>query len=257
MDTTLLLGIVLAVAVAVASSLYVWPRPWTVSEFERGLRFRGGRLVGEVGPGRYWLRPRVDELVKLDMRTRQLVVSGQEVLTADHVPIKVSLIAEYRVTDATRAWIEVEAYQATLYGRLQLALRQVVAGKDLDGALAERGEIGQEILGAVGAGAADLGLEVRAVDVRDFMMAGGLRSAYTDVIEARQRGLAALERARGESAALRSLANSAELLERHPGLAHLRLLQAVEAGSGNRIVIALDPDRGRRSTLEVTAEEDG
>ena len=150
-----------------------------------------------------------------------------------------------------------EAYQATLYGRLQLALRQVVAGKDLDGALAERGEIGQEILGAVGAGAADLGLEVRAVDIRDFMMAGGLRSAYTDVIEARQRGLAALERARGESAALRSLANSAELLERHPGLAHLRLLQAVETGSGNRIVIALDPDRGRRSTLEVTAEEDG
>jgi regulator of protease activity HflC (stomatin/prohibitin superfamily) len=102
--------------------------------------------------------------------------------------------------------------------------------------------------------AQEIGLELHDVQVRDFMMAGGLREAYANVLLAKQEGLAALERARGETAALRSLANTAELMERHPGLMQLRLLQAVEAGSDNRIVVALDQDRGR-SMGTVTASE--
>lgn len=76
-----------------------------------------------------------------------------------------------------------------------------------------------------------------------LMMAGGLREAYANVLLAKQEGLAALERAGGESAAIRNLANTAELMERHPGLMQLRLLQAVEAGSGNKIVVALGQER--------------
>lgn len=233
-----------------------WPRPWTVAEYERGVRFRKGHLLREVGPGRYWLRPRIHELQTLDMRRRQMIVSGQEVLTSDRVPLKVSLVAEYAVADATRALTEVEDYQDALYSRLQLALREILAEKDLDSALAERGEIGTGILGAVREQADGFGVLLGSVQVRDYMMGGGLRSAYSDVVQAKQQGLAALERARGESAALRSLANAAELLERHPGVAQLRLLQAVESGSGNRIVIALDPERGRKATLDVTSEGD-
>lgn len=73
-------------------------------------------------------------------------------------------------------------------------------------------------------------------------------------ILAKQQGLAALERAGGESAGLRNLTNAAELLERHPGIAQLRLLQAVEGRSGNRIVVPLDPERAARATLDVRTE---
>jgi hypothetical protein len=77
------------------------------------------------------------------------------------------------------------------------------------------------------------------------------------VVAAKQQGLAALERARGESAAVRNLANAAQLVEKHPGIMRLRLLQAVESGSGNRIVVTLDSERGTALPLDLTAEGDG
>jgi regulator of protease activity HflC (stomatin/prohibitin superfamily) len=247
--------IVLVIAVAGVWALqFVWPRPRIVREHERALQYRRGRLMAEVGAGKYWLRPNVDELTVLDMRRRQIVVSGQEVLTADRVPLKVSLIAEFTVTDARKAITVSENYVDALYGRLQLALREAVARRDLDVALSERGELGAEIATAVSGSAQELGVELHVAQVRDFMMAGGLREAYANVLLAKQEGLAALERARGESSALRNLANTAELLERHPGLMQLRLLQAVEAGSGNKIVVALGQDR---SGIGVAQESEG
>ena len=210
--------------------------------------------LGHTTPIALAVRGQVDELVKVDIRRQQLIVSGQEVLTSDRVPLKVSLVAEYSVTDVTKAVTEVEELRDTLYSRLQPALRETVAARGLDEALAERGEISTAILQLASEESESFGVLLRSVQVRDFMMGAGLRGAYSDVIQARQQGLAALERARGESAALRNLANSAEILERNPGIAHLRLLQAVEGSSGHRIVIALDPERGRRTTLDVTAE---
>ncbi|REJ74467.1 MAG: slipin family protein [Acidobacteria bacterium] len=224
---------------------YFWPRPRIVREHERGLRYRKGRLLGEVGPGRYWLRPRIDELQVVDTRRRQVVVAGQEVLTSDRVPIKVSLICEYTIADVRKALAETEDFQAALYGRIQLALREVIAERGLDDTLAERGAIGAAVREAVSESAARYGVELHEVQVRDFMMAAGLRSAYSDVVLARQQGLAALEKARGESAAVRNLANTAALMERNPGILQLRLLQAVETSSGNRFVISLDPERSR------------
>jgi regulator of protease activity HflC (stomatin/prohibitin superfamily) len=155
------------------------------------------------------------------------------------------LIADYTVVNATKALITVEQYHEALYSRLQLALREAVATKDLDAALAERGDLGATILGIVRDAAHDFGVDLHAVQVRDFMMAANLRTAYSDVLLARQQGLAALERARGESAAVRNLANAAQTMEKHPGIMQLRLLQAIESGNGNRVVIALDREHGK------------
>ena len=160
------------------------------------------------------------------------------------------------MTSVSRALTVVERYQEVLHARVQLALRQTLAERDLDTALAERGELGRAITDQVRESALEFGVELHQVQVRDFMMAGGLRNAYAEVIQARQHGLAALERARGESAAVRNLANAAQLMAQHPGIMQLRLLQAVETGSGNRIVIALDPERGKSPEMEVTAEGD-
>lgn len=241
------LGILLSMGL-----LRLWPRPRTVMEHERALRYRRGKLIGEVGPGRYWLRTGVDDLRLLDMRRRQLLVAGQEVLTRDRVPIKVSLVAEYQVEDATAAITTVENFETALYTRLQLALRETVAVLDLEEALAGRGDLGGAIQGAVAVQAQGLGLVLHTAQVRDYMMAGGLRQSFVDVLQAKQEGLASLERARGESAALRNLANSAQLMERHPGLMKLRLLQAVQESAGNRIVISLD-GAGTGSSPEIEA----
>lgn len=256
MDTSVVVAGFLLAVLLVYGAQFFWPRPQIVRENQRALRFRKGRLLGELGPGRYWIRPRVEELAILDVRRRQVVVAGQEVLTADRVPLKVSLICEFTVASVSKALTQVEKYEEALYGRVQLALREVVAAKDLDAALEDRGDLGSAITERVTAPVLEFGLELHSVQVRDFMLAAGLRNAYADVIQAKQQGLAALERARGESAAIRNLANSAELMERHPGIMHLRLLQAVESGSGNRIVIALDPDRSRTHEIEVVAEGD-
>jgi regulator of protease activity HflC (stomatin/prohibitin superfamily) len=251
--------IIIAIVASVAALMliqYNWPQPRVVREHERGIIYRKGHLVREVQAGRYWLRPRIDELLVIDARRRQAVIAGQEVLTSDRVPIKVSLIAEFSVVDARKAVSEVDRYQDVLYANIQLALRQAIAERELEAALAERGEIGQAIVLSVQSAAANIGVVLHSVGVRDFMMAGGLRSAFADVIEARQKGLAALERARGESAAVRNLANAAQLMEKHPDIMQLRLLQAVEIGSGNRIVIALDPERGRSKDAEIVTEGD-
>lgn len=257
MDTSIVVAVVLAGVLIVFVAQLFWPTPRIVREHQRALRFRNGRLLGEVGPGRYWIRRRTEELSVIDTRRRQVVVAGQEVLTADRVPLKVSLICEYTVSSVPKALTVVERYQESLYGRIQLALREVVAQRDLDAALGERGQLGAAIVELVAEAALEFGVELHQVQVRDFMMAAGLRNAYADVIQAKQQGLAALEKARGESAAVRNLANAAELMERHPGIMQLRLLQAVERGSGNRIVIALDPERGRAHEIDVTASADG
>jgi regulator of protease activity HflC (stomatin/prohibitin superfamily) len=247
--------VIVAGAAGLLTLLYVWPKPHLVREYQRGLHFRRGRLMRELSPGRYWFSASIDELKLVDVRRRQSVIAGQEVLTLDRVPLKVSLIAEFTVVNVTKAITTVENYLEALYGRIQLALREAIASRELDSALAERAELGQNITSLVRDSALEFGIELHSVQVRDFMLAGGLRNAFADVIQAKQQGLAALERARGESAAVRSMANAAQLMEKHPGIMQLRLLHAVESSTGNRIVIALDAERGR--SLEVEAADAG
>jgi len=256
MDTIALLIALILVATALLALRRLWPVAHTVREYERGLHFKHGRVIGEVGPGRYWLNPRAEDIQILDLRRRQLIVSGQEVLTADRVPLKLSLIVEFSVADVTKAIREVESYTDAVYSRAQLAVREEAAVRDLDTALADRGELGIALLERLSAPAQTFGLDVHAVHIRDFMMAGGLRNAYADVIQAKQEGLAALERARGEGAAVRSLANTARLIERNPGILKLRVLQAVQQGSGNRIVLSMDAGSvGADVRVEAEADE--
>src|SRR5262245_42524372 len=97
------LGIVVAFAGAVLVVVNAWGKPHIVRQYQRGVLFRRGELQDELGPGRYRLRRDIDELVLVDARRRLSVVAGQEVLTSDRVPLKVSLIADYTVTNASKA----------------------------------------------------------------------------------------------------------------------------------------------------------
>lgn len=207
-----------------------------VQEWERVLLYRDGRFEELLGAGSHrrlrWRRRRV----RVSVRARLLTVAGQEVLTADGVSVKASLLARCRVADP-RLWHEgVEDADAFLYGALQVAVRESIGTRRLDDLLAGRTTVGPEMLAAVEGAAASLGMVVEDIAVRDLMVPAELRRAAVEVATARAQGTAALERARSEVAATRALVNAARLVSEHPGLLELRTLQAVEAGGATVVL---------------------
>jgi regulator of protease activity HflC (stomatin/prohibitin superfamily) len=159
------------------------------------------------------------------------------VLSSDGVTLKLSLAARYEVADASVAVNRVENFRDALHLELQLALRQVIGGTPIEELLATRQQIGEKLQEIVKPRAPELGLRLLGVEIRDIMFPGELKKIFTQVVQARQEGLAALERARGETAALRNLANAAQLVERNPHLMQLRLLQVVGQQPGNTVVL--------------------
>ena len=227
---------ILLIALLLAILARPFVRLTTVHEYERGLRFRQGRLTGLVGAGMYLgVRP-WSEVRVLDVRPTSLPVEGQEVLTADGVAAKVSLVARYVVGDAAAATTRDADFRRTLYLLLQLSLRDVVGRRTLDEALAARREMGPEVREACAATLAEIGIELLDVDVRDVMLPGELKRAYASVIAARKDGEASLERARAETAALRGLANAGRMLDDNPGLLQLRILQELGESKGSTVV---------------------
>ena len=212
----------------------------TVFEYERALRFVRGHLRNELGPGRYRHRSSTT-LRKVDVRQTLLAVNTQEVLSKDGVAVKASLTASYRVADVKAAVLGVTDYASALYTELQQALRVAVSSADVEALLANRANLGEQILRDVREGAGRIGLDVERVAVRDLTLPGELKKIFAQTIKAKQEGLAALERARGETAALRNLANAAQMVERHPQLMQLRLLQVAGQQSALTMVVGMPP----------------
>ena len=202
------------------------PEGWTSLVYHHGLYVRRNNAGRHVVWGRGWTMDLVD------LRKASLLVAGQDVLTADHVNLKVSLIVVHQVTDPVKAAHETQNSLSDLYNAAQLALRGVVSGIAVEALLDRRLEIGAQLLAGVKPEAARIGINVLAVEVKDVMFPAELKRAFADVVKARQEGQAALERARWESASLRNLANAARVLEGNPALMNLRLMQSL-AGAQN------------------------
>jgi regulator of protease activity HflC (stomatin/prohibitin superfamily) len=211
----------------------------TVHDYQRGLRYRRGRFVGLVDSGTHVaLRP-FSEIHLLDARPTSITVPGQEILTADGVALKVSLTARYVVADPVAAVTNDQSYVAALYAALHAGLREALAGRTADDILASRAGLGPAVGAAVGSEVARLGVELLGVDVRDVMVPSEMKRAFAGIVAARREGEAALERARGETAALRGLANAGRMLDDNPGLLQLRILQQLGASSGNTVMLGL------------------
>ena len=208
----------------------------TVFEYERGLRFVRGTLRDELGPGRYRYLKGHTVIRTFDLRSSHVAIGGQEILSRDGVAVKVNLSATYRIVNPRTALMTVADFAATLYAELQQALRAAVSSSDIEALLADRGEIGPQILAQCEPAAERLGLVLEQVAVRDLTLPGELKKLFTQVVKARQEGLASLERARGETAALRNLANAASMVERNPQLLQLRALQVSEQQQGATFV---------------------
>ena len=211
----------------------------TVFEWERGLRFRGGRFDRVLSPGVYWHLPQVTRIDKVDVRPTRVAIAGQEVLTADGVAIKGSLVATYQIVEADRAVLSTDDFRAAVYAEIQLALRVAVTELPVEQLLQQRAELPARLKTLAGERIRAMGVELIDASVRDFTFPGELKKIFTQVVKARQEGLAALEKARGETAALRNLANAAQMIERNPNLLQLRLLQVLAQQPGNTVVMGI------------------
>jgi len=235
-----LLGpLVAAVVLAILAALLIQGlvSRTTIYAWERGLDYSSGRFIGILDPGvHYRFRP-ASMIRRIDVRPRYAVVPGQEILSSDGVPLKVSLIAHYMITDPVAAVTRVDDYDHALHLQLQKAAREVIGQRPIDDILSTRAELGEAIGELSREMASDVGIELRDVSVRDAMLSGELKRTFAQVVQARQEGLAALERARGETAALRNLANAAKALEGNPALYQLRLLQMLASQPGHTVVL--------------------
>lgn len=201
-----------------------------VEAHETGLLFVNGALVEKLTPGRYafWEVGRKVEVKKVDLRPTPLEVTAQEILTKDRVGIRVTLTAFYKVVDAEKAALASGDLAGTLYRMVQFAIREAVATRTLDDILAARDTIDGEVRQFVAKRAADLGIEVGEIGVKDVILPGDVRDLLNKVVEAERVAKANLIRRQEETAATRSLLNTARLMEDNPLLLRLKELEALE-----------------------------
>ncbi|HEV8546632.1 MAG TPA: slipin family protein [Candidatus Limnocylindrales bacterium] len=215
-----------------------------VHDYERGLRYRGGKFSGLLAAGTHFAVGPFSEIRLLDGRPTSMLVEGQEILTADGIALKVSLAARYVVGDPVAAVSGDQSFIRALHLELQLALRETLAAGTVDEILAARSKVGPAVLERAASNLARLGIELLAVEVRDLMVPGELKRVFAGVVTARKEGEASLERVRAETAALRNLANAGRLIEDNPGVLQLRLLQQLGETSGNTVMLTMPDGQG-------------
>ncbi len=242
MNTQIAIAIIAVVIFAIGLvQLFKFRRVFLVPEGYAGLLYYKGKFVEVLLAGQHIRWGRKFTLSVADLRKTSLVVAGQEILSADNVGLKASLLVTFQVSDPAKAAHETQNWQGDLYNVAQLALRKVVSGVAVEALLSQRLDVGAQLLALVQPEAAKIGITVHAVEVKDVMLPAELKRAFADVLKAKQEGQAALERARGESASLRNLANAARVLEGNPALMNLRLMQSLTTAqnAGNTLVLGM------------------
>lgn len=177
-----------------------------IKNTHRGLRYEDGRLVEILDAGRYEIRPEKSffglirrpkvEIVVVDMRERDLTIKGQEILTADKVAIRVSIIVQFRVIDPQAAIHEVENYADRLYSDVQLAARRSLASMTLEEILTNRNRLSEDILADVKEAAGGYGVSILRADVKDLIFPGNLQEIMNRVLAAERMSEAQLVEAR-------------------------------------------------------------
>lgn len=237
--TVVLLIVIAAVLVTIVVRV-IGLRSQIVYEYQRGLIYAGGRYRGIAQPGKHWLFG-AKQIVPVDIRPVFITIPGQEVLSSDGVTLKISIATQYEVADPDLAINRTQNYAMALYLLLQMELRTLVSSQKVESILELREDFGKQFLERVTPKVADLGVKLQAVEIKDMMLPGDIKKVFSQVLKAQKEGQAALERARGESAALRNLANAAKMIEDNPNLLQLRALQVMAENGGNTLFFGVPP----------------
>ncbi len=217
-------------AVAANPAASRWLESIVVEPWEEALLFRNGALVERLGPGKHlvWKSGAKVTWTSVDLRQQVLEAAGQELLTADKVSIRATLVVNWMVEDPIAAVTKVPSTEHALYRDAQLAMRTVIGARTLDSLLADKNEPSGEIFAALAPTARSYGVTVRGAGLRDLILPGEMREILTKVLVAEKESQANLIRRREETAAARSQANTAKLLADNPGLIRLRELETLE-----------------------------
>ena len=215
-----------------------------VEAYEKGLRFRNGRFVEILEPGRYRVARLLvkEEIRKIDLRMRTMILQGQEMMTLDKVTLRVTMLAKMKVADPVAALLKVDDYVAQLYGDVQLALRDAVGALELEAVIGQKGRLGELVTLAVKEKALAYGVELLEAGLRDLILPGEMKTILNQVMEARKKAEAALILRREEVAATRLLANTAEMLAKNPALMRMKELEALEKFADRQATIVIAPE---------------
>jgi regulator of protease activity HflC (stomatin/prohibitin superfamily) len=230
------------------------------AEYERGVVFRLGRLIGLKGPGLFFIIPfGVDRLVKIDLRTITLEVPPQEVITNDNVTAKVNAVIYFQVVDARKAVVQVLNYINSTSQISQTTLRAVLGQSTLDELLAERDKINQNLQKIIDEQTEPWGIKVAVVEIKDVELPATMQRAMAKQAEAEREKRAKIINADGEFQASRTLANAAQVISSQQGALQLRFLQTmVEIGAEkNTTVIMPLPIELIRPLIERVGPADG
>jgi regulator of protease activity HflC (stomatin/prohibitin superfamily) len=201
-----------------------------VENHEAGLLYVEGRLLERLAPGRhaFWTVGRKIEVKRLDLRPQAVEITAQEMLTKDRIALRVTLTAFRRIVDPQRAVSAVPDVDAWLYRLVQFAIREAVASRTLDEVLSAKNALDAELRTFVRERIAETGVEVTELGVKDVILPGEIRELVNKVVEAERTAKANLIRRQEETAATRSLLNTAKLMEENPLLLRLKELESLE-----------------------------
>jgi regulator of protease activity HflC (stomatin/prohibitin superfamily) len=218
-------------------------------EYERGVIFRLGRLIGAKGPGLILIIPGIDKLVRVSLRTVVLEIPPQEVITRDNISIKVNAVVYFRVVDPNRAMVEVENY---LYATSQLAqttLRSVIGQSQLDELLSQRDKINVELQDIIDKHTEPWGIKVSLVETKQVDLDTEMQRAIARQAEAERERRAKVIHAEGEALAAEKLAGAAKIMSVHPATIQLRFLQTlteVATEKNSTVIVPLPIDLLKR-----------
>jgi regulator of protease activity HflC (stomatin/prohibitin superfamily) len=198
-----------------------------VQEYERGVIFRLGRLVGAKGPGLFFIIPIVDRMVTVALRTVPLDIPTQEAITHDNVTVRVTAVAYYRVVDPQKAVVQVEDYRRATWQIAQTSLRSVIGEASLDELLAQREQINEKLAQIIDVQTEPWGVKVSIVEVKDVELPDSMQRAMARQAEAEREKRAKIIHAEGEYQAAQQLREAASTMSTEPGAMQLRYLQTL------------------------------
>ena len=196
-------------------------------EYERGVIFRLGKLLGAKGPGLIVLLPIIDRMVKMDLRVVTIDVSKQEVMTRDNVPATVDAVVYFRVIDPVSAVVKVENYWKATSLIAQTTLRSVLGQAELDELLAHRDKINQTLQEIIDRQTDPWGIKVTSVEIKDVALPEGMKRAMAKQAEAERERRAKIVNAEGEFQAAEKMVQAAQMISKEPIALQLRFLQTM------------------------------
>jgi len=196
-------------------------------EYERGVIFRLGKLLGAKGPGIIFLIPIVDRMVRMDLRVVTIDVPRQEVMTRDNVPVSVDAVLYFRVIDPQAAVVKVENFLKATSLIAQTTLRSVLGQAELDELLAHRDKINQTLQEIIDRQTDPWGIKVTAVEVKDVALPDTMKRAMAKQAEAERERRAKIVNAEGEFQAAEKMVQAAAIMSREPMALQLRFLQTM------------------------------